>query len=202
MKKMMRSILSMAAIMMLSIAAIAQTTVKGVVVDGSTNESLPGASIVVSGTTSGTVSGLDGSFTLQLPKGASEIVVSFVGFLDKEIVLSGAQDLGTIKMESDAVGLKEVSVMASVAVDRQTPVAVSTISPTLIAEKLGNQEFPEMLKSTPGVYATKSGGGYGDSRINLRGFESNNIGVMINGVPVNDMEVVKFTGQTGPDYLM
>lgn len=188
MKKMMRSILSMAAIMMLSIAAIAQTTVKGVVVDGSTNESLPGASIVVSGTTSGTVSGLDGSFTLQLPKGASEIVVSFVGFLDKEIVLSGAQDLGTIKMESDAVGLKEVSVMASVAVDRQTPVAVSTISPTLIAEKLGNQEFPEMLKSTPGVYATKSGGGYGDSRINLRGFESNNIGVMINGVPVNDME--------------
>ncbi len=45
-----------------------------------------------------------------------------------------------------------------------------------------------MLKSTPGVYATKGGGGYGDSRINMRGFESSNIAVMINGVPINDME--------------
>ena len=53
---------------------------------------------------------------------------------------------------------------------------------------LGNQEFPEILKSTPGVYATKGGGGFGDSEIRLRGFESENIAVMINGIPVNDME--------------
>jgi len=44
------------------------------------------------------------------------------------------------------------------------------------------------LKSTPGVYATKSGGGFGDGRINMRGFNSENVAVMINGVPVNDME--------------
>lgn len=188
MKKLMRSILSMAAIMMLSIAAIAQTTVKGVVVDGDSGESLPGASIVVPGTTAGTVSGFDGSFAFQLPNGASKVVVSFVGFLDKEIALSGAQDLGTIKLESDAVGLNEVSVMASVAIQRKTPVAVSTISPEVIVEKLGTQEFPEILKSTPGVYATKQGGGFGDSRINMRGFASENIAVMINGIPVNDME--------------
>ena len=184
----MRSILTTAAVLLLSVAAIAQSTVKGVVVDGGSGESLPGASIAVPGTTSGTVSGFDGSFALQLPQGASKIVVSFVGFLDKEITLMGSQDLGEIKLESDAVGLKEVSVMASVAVDRQTPVAVSTISPTLIEEKLGSQEFPEVLKSTPGVYATKQGGGFGDSRINMRGFDSRNVAVMINGVPVNDME--------------
>ncbi|BAX79874.1 TonB-dependent receptor [Labilibaculum antarcticum] len=188
MKNAMRSILTMVAIMMLSIAAIAQTTVKGVVVDGSTNESLPGASIVVAGTTSGTVSGFDGSFTFELSQGATKVIVSFVGFLDKEVVLKGSQDLGVIKLESDAIGLNEINVMASVAIQRQTPVAVSTISQSLIAEKLGTQEFPEMLKSTPGVYATKAGGGYGDSRINLRGFDSSNIGVMINGVPVNGME--------------
>jgi outer membrane cobalamin receptor len=185
---MKKAILSMVAVMLLSVAAIAQTTVKGIVVDGSTNESLPGASVVVPGTTAGTVSGFDGSFQFNLPDGANKIVVSFVGFLDKEIKVIGAQDLGTIKLESDAVGLNEVSVMASVAIDRQTPVAVSTISPTIIAEKLGTQEFPEVLKSTPGVYATKQGGGFGDSRINMRGFDSRNIAVMINGVPVNDME--------------
>ena len=58
----------------------------------------------------------------------------------------------------------------------------------VIIEKLGTQEFPEILKSTPSVYATKSSGGYGDGRVNLRGFDSNNIGVLINGMPVNDME--------------
>lgn len=184
----MRSILTMAAVLMLSVAAIAQTTVKGVVVDGGSGESLPGASIVVSGTASGTVSGFDGSFALQVPQGASKIVVSFVGFLDKEIALSGAQDLGTIKLESDAVGLKEVSVLASVAIQRKTPVAVSTISAEKIETQLGSQEFPEIMKMTPGVYATKQGGGIGDSRINVRGFSQENVAVMINGIPVNDME--------------
>jgi outer membrane receptor for ferrienterochelin and colicin len=67
-------------------------------------------------------------------------------------------------------------------------VAVSTVKAADIEAKLGTQEFPEILKSTPGVYATKTGGGYGDSRINLRGFGSENVAVMINGVPVNDME--------------
>ena len=58
----------------------------------------------------------------------------------------------------------------------------------VIENKLGSQEFPEILKSTPGVYATKSGGGFGDGRLNLRGFNSENVAVLINGVPVNDME--------------
>ncbi|MGZ2369064.1 TonB-dependent receptor [Ancylomarina sp. YFZ004] len=188
MKKAMRSILSMAALMMLSVAAIAQTTVKGVVVDGSTNETLPGASIVIPGTATGTVTNFNGAFVFEVPDGTEKLVVSFVGFLSKELTLNGTQDFGTIELESDAVGLNEISVMASVAIQRKTPVAVSTISPELIEEKLGTQEFPEILKSTPGVYATKQGGGFGDSRINMRGFSSENIAVMINGIPVNDME--------------
>ncbi|MDO4224445.1 MAG: TonB-dependent receptor [Bergeyella zoohelcum] len=78
--------------------------------------------------------------------------------------------------------------VADIAKDRKTPVAVSTIKEAQIVEKLGNQEFPEILNTTPSVYATKSGGGFGDARINIRGFESENIAVMVNGMPVNDME--------------
>ena len=74
------------------------------------------------------------------------------------------------------------------ALDRKTPVAVSTVRAADIQLKLGTQEFPEVLKSTPGVYATKQGGGFGDGEIRLRGFNSENVAVMINGVPVNDME--------------
>jgi hypothetical protein len=87
--------------------------------------------------------------------------------------------------------LEEVVVRGNiidVAKDRKTPVAVSTIKAAEIQQKLGNLEFPEILANTPSVYATKSGGGFGDSRINIRGFDQRNIAVMINGVPVNDME--------------
>ncbi|SEW41227.1 TonB-dependent Receptor Plug Domain [Chryseobacterium wanjuense] len=78
--------------------------------------------------------------------------------------------------------------VADIAKDRKTPVAVSTIKEAQIVERLGNQEFPEILNTTPSVYATKAGGGFGDSKINIRGFAQENIAVMVNGVPVNDME--------------
>lgn len=78
--------------------------------------------------------------------------------------------------------------VADIAKDRKTPVAVSTIKEAQIVERLGNQEFPEILNTTPSVYATKGGGGFGDSKINIRGFAQENIAVMVNGVPVNDME--------------
>lgn len=78
--------------------------------------------------------------------------------------------------------------VADIAKDRKTPVAVSTIKEAQIQERIGNQELPELLNTTPSVYATKSGGGFGDSKINIRGFAQENIAVMVNGVPVNDME--------------
>ena len=55
-------------------------------------------------------------------------------------------------------------------------------------KRLGTQEFPEVLKSTPGVYVTKDGGGYGDAQTRVRGFDSENVAMMINGVPMNGME--------------
>lgn len=78
--------------------------------------------------------------------------------------------------------------VADIAKDRKTPVAVSTIKEAQIVQRLGNQEFPEILATTPSIYATKGGGGFGDGRMNVRGFDTSNTAVMINGVPVNDME--------------
>jgi len=97
-------------------------------------------------------------------------------------------NLGNVAIESESIGLNDVTVTSSVAIRRKTPVALSVIDPIMIENKLGTQEFPEILKSTPGIYATKQGGGYGDSRVNVRGFEAPNTAVMINGVPMNDME--------------
>jgi len=91
----------------------------------------------------------------------------------------------------DSIALEEVVVSSGiidVAKERETPIAVSTITAREVQLKVGNMEFPEIMNKTPGVYATKQGGGYGDSRISLRGFDQRNTSFLINGQPVNDME--------------
>jgi len=93
------------------------------------------------------------------------------------------------KVDTTDIELDEVKVISSYATERKTPVAVSTVASKQIQETYGGStELPEVLKVTPGVYATKSGGGVGDARINIRGFDQRNVAVTINGIPVNDME--------------
>ncbi|MGV8947741.1 MAG: TonB-dependent receptor, partial [Lutibacter sp.] len=169
-------------------AIFAQTKLTGKVVDES-NQPLPGASLIVKGTKIGASTDFDGNFTLETSVSSGTLQISFIGYEVKDVSFKGNANLGTISLNPSAESLSEIVItQVSFAIERKTPVAVSTISASLIENKLGAQEFPEILKSTPGIYATKQGGGYGDSRVNLRGFESANIAVMVNGVPVNDME--------------
>ncbi|MEG1554552.1 MAG: TonB-dependent receptor [Rikenellaceae bacterium] len=87
------------------------------------------------------------------------------------------------------IGLDEVKIFASYAKeDNRNAISVSNINSNDIFTRLSVQEFPEILKKTPSIYATKQGGGYGDSRLSMRGFGSENIAVLINGVPINGME--------------
>ncbi|MCL9808244.1 TonB-dependent receptor [Flavobacterium luminosum] len=177
----------------LSISSVfAQGKITGKVEDE--NGPLPGANVVIQGTTNGVATSFDGSFTLNSSKATGTLVVSYLGYESKKVsysIIGSSSDLGTIVLKAESNVLGEVVVSTTVidiAKDRKTPVAVSTIKAAEIREKLGSQEFPEILATTPSVYVTKSGGGFGDSRINIRGFDQRNVAVMINGVPVNDME--------------
>ena len=173
-----------------STVAFAQTTVKGQLVDAETGEPLVGAAVMVEGTSQGTVTDIDGYFKQQAKAGVN-LLFKYVGYKDlkKQVPSKGANvDLGVVEMHPDAVMLNDVVITSSVAVARKTPVALSSVDPVFIEEKLGTQEFPEILKSTPGVHANKQGGGFGDSEIYMRGFGQENVAVMVNGVPVNDME--------------
>jgi outer membrane cobalamin receptor len=169
-----------------SLGVFAQIT--GKVVDSKTGNELIGASVYLEGNTRGTSTNVSGEFSLEAePSG--NLVVSFIGY--ETLTLPAKTDMGTISLGVTALGLDEASVIVNVvdfAQVRETPVAVSTIGPSEIALKVGNLEFPEIMNRTPGVYATKQGGGYGDSRISLRGFDQRNTSFLINGQPVNDME--------------
>ena len=172
------------------LTAVAQTIVSGRVLDEN-DQPLIGATILVPGTTQGTSTDADGRFMLRTGKGVDAVQVNYLNYKPADFKINASatkQDLGTIKMEPSAIAMQDVVITQSIAVQRKTPVAVATVSAADIEYKLGGQEFPEILKSTPGVYATKDGGGYGDSKINMRGFKSANVAVMVNGVPMNDME--------------
>jgi len=173
-------------------AAFAQGLIRGVIQDVNTDETLIGATVLIKGTTIGVTTNLDGSFLLITPEGDHVLVISYVGYEDYTTDISvkdgSTYNVGTILMLSSAIGLQEINIFANVAIDRKTPVAVSTLDAAEIEQKIGSQELPEVLNETPSVYAVKQGGGFGDSRINIRGFDQRNIAIMINGVPVNDME--------------
>jgi hypothetical protein len=168
----------------------AQQIIKGKVLDESTGEPLIGATVsgTANGRVVGTTSTLDGSFSLKSSADLSKVTVNFVGYLPQEFTVSGSQDLGVIKLAPNQVSISEVIVTGNMAIDRKTPVALSTIKAADIEERLGNKEFPEVLRAMPSMYVTKAGGGFGDSRMNVRGFSQENVAVMINGVPVNGME--------------
>jgi len=170
----------------------AQGKITGTITDS--QGPLPGANVAVKGTSENVSTGFDGKFTINSSVKSGELVVTYIGYENQTIsftISNGAADVGRIVLVANSNELSEIvvkSTILDVAKDRKTPVAVSTIKSAEIREKLGTQEFPEILKNTPSVYATKAGGGFGDSRINIRGFDQKNIAVMINGMPVNDME--------------
>ena len=167
------------------LALFAQMKISGKLLDATTKETLPGVTISIKGKKASFVSGIDGSFSIKAADGDS-IEFSAIGYLPKKV---GAQaNLGSIELTSSETTLKEVVVTNNVAISHKTPVALSTIRASQIAEFSPNREFPELLENTPSVYVSKSSGGTGDSRINIRGFDQTNISVMVNGVPVNDME--------------
>ena len=177
--------------MMMTLSA---QTITGTVIDEEFKEPLLGANVLIKGTTHGASTDDKGKFTLKTTQKKGILEVSFIGFKTKEVPFTITKDkvVLQISLSADAEELTGITItgntLLDVAKERKTPVAVSTIHAAEIVNKLGNQEFPELLKKTPSVYATKSGGGYGDSKINIRGFGNENIAVMINGMPINDME--------------
>lgn len=190
-RKMKNWVLNLALIF-LTTMTYAQGIVTGTVIDGELNAPLPGANVVVRGTTKGTSTDADGKFSLQVETNTGTLEISYMGFVTQRVnytLTAGKANVRTT-LQPDAQALGEVVItgVADIARDRKTPVAVSTVRDIVIQERFGNQEFPEILATTPSVYATKGGGGFGDGRMNIRGFDTNNIAVMINGVPVNDME--------------
>jgi outer membrane cobalamin receptor len=193
MKKMKRLVFSLAVAAM-SMAVMGQGVLTGTVLEEESGAALPGANIVEAGTSNGTITSSEGTFELNTTAQTGKIIISFMGYKSQTIPfnLTSATGIGELMLVIDATSMDEVVVtgygVIDVAKDRETPVAVSTIKLPEIIAKTGNQEFPDIMKNTPSVYVASQAGGYGDSRINIRGFYQENLALLFNGQPVNGME--------------
>ena len=165
----------------------AQTILSGSISDARDGEPLIGATIIY-GKGMGTATDYEGNYSFSIPKGERKIEVSYVGYKAISKIVLLTKDVQTLDFKLKTTLLNEVQVVADIAIDRETPVAFSTIPMKKISEELASQDIPMILNSTPGVYATQTGGGDGDARITIRGFNQRNVAVMIDGIPVNDME--------------
>jgi iron complex outermembrane recepter protein len=164
-----------------------QGELKGTVKDATTGETIIGAT-VMAGEGKGTVTDINGNYSLKLDNGEYTVTVSGMGYLPQTAKVKIAGKAVTMSFSIEIEVLGEVEVVADIAKTRETPVAISTINTIKIQEELASRDIPMVLNSTPGVYATEQGGGSGDARVNIRGFDQRNIAVMVDGVPVNDME--------------
>jgi hypothetical protein len=179
------------AVLFISATVLGQTKLTGTVVDES-NEPLPGASVVVKGTANGTSTDFDGKFMLDSKTTSGTILVSFVGYQSVEVSFTSAGDLGTIQLKEGGNLLEEIVLVGKGVIDlaggRKTPVAVNTIKAAEIQAKIGAQDVTMTLVNTPSVYVAGQSGGFGDSRINVRGFDQTNTAYLLNGQPINGME--------------
>ena len=170
-----------------SVGAVAQSRVSGKVVDAQ-GLALPGVSIVVKGTTTGTVSSAEGDYNLNVPSANASLVFSYIGFISQEIALNGRSSLN-ITMASDDKMLSEVIVVGYGEQKKETVTgSVATVKGTELVKSPAVNLSNSIAGRMPGVIATNASGepGYDGAAIKIRG--SNTLGnndalVVIDGVP-------------------
>lgn len=168
-------------------------SIEGTVRNKENNKDLSGASVILEGTKTGTSTGFDGKFVLEnIEPGTYSISASYIGFkVQKKTVYVKPSETTNITFELEPTLLsgQEVLVTATRAKERETPVAFTNLTRNEIESKHWAQDIPMMLNELPNVYSySDNGNGIGYSYLKIRGFDQRRIGVMINGVPLNDAE--------------
>lgn len=176
-------------VVMAMMVAVAQRTVVGTVLDDG-GEALIGASVLAKSTSAGTVTDVNGKFTLAVPREASVLVISYTGYTTQEITL-GASNVVEVRLAGSTV-LNEV-VVTALGIKRDKKAlgyAATVINSDQIAEKPETDVARALIGRSPGLTITNSSGIAGSgTKINIRGTStvSGNSQPLwvVDGVPIN-----------------
>jgi iron complex outermembrane receptor protein len=184
----MRFLLSML-MLLSSVGLFAQYKISGRVVSPE-KESLLGASVVIEGTSIGTVTDKNGEFVLEgFKKNSYQIKFSFIGYQSVTKNVTIEKDLFLqIELPKDVVLTEEVFVYSTRA-GQKTPVATTEITKAEIKARNLGQDVPYLLSSSPSFVSTSdAGAGVGYTGFRIRGTDATRINVTINGIPFNEAE--------------
>ena len=187
----------------------AQTrTITGSVASADDGSSIPGASVVVKGTTLGTVTDMDGKFSLKVPTTGKTLMVSFVGMTSLEVPI-GNQTTINIKMTAERLAVDEV-VVTALGIAREKK-SLGYASQEVKADNIGAVKTSNFMNSlsgkVSGVQIKKNTNMGGSTNVILRGSKSltnsNQVLYVVDGVPINN-QIGSATGQNtggvGYDY--
>ena len=188
--------------LLLTVQVYAQNrSLSGTVKDAATGEALIGVNVTGKGTTIGTVTDIDGKYTLELPKEVSTLVFSYVGYTNVEKpILSLVVDAS---MSTDAKIVDEV-VVTALAIKREarsTGYSTNTVKSDDF-NKTANDVFGALQAKTPGIQISNSSGQVGSStRLVVRGPSSfagnNNALIIVDGIQVNNNVANGFDNSSG-----
>lgn len=154
--------------------AHAQQTITGVVKDSSTGESLLGATVLVKGTTSGTVTDIDGRYSLRVPDLQGTLVFSFVGYQAQEVEIRG-QSIINVQLRVSELMLGETVVIGYGTVRKSDLTGSVAVVSSEELNKIPASNFTRALQGrAPGVMVTQSGSPGGGAQIRVRGIGSIN----------------------------
>ncbi len=168
----LRALFSALLVLVIVAAHAQQYKLRGVVTDGVSGETLPGANVGLKGTTVRTITDMDGRFELavnELPP--YTLIISFVGFTTQEVVVQSIDKELKFKLSTDQVLLKEADVVGSRITEKQKQAALTVESMDVIAiREAPSGDFYESLGTLKGVDMTAASMGF--KVINTRGFNS------------------------------
>ena len=181
---MTRKLLCSILLLVATLSAFAQQiTVQGTVISATDNEPLIGASVIAEGTTLGTATDFDGTFTLTVDKGA-KITVSYVGFDAK--TLTAEPEMNIILSENSATLEEMVVVGYSVQKKADVTGAITAVNMSDISKQNENNPMKALQGKVPGMNITADGNPSGASTIRIRGtgtLNNNDPLYIIDGVP-------------------
>ncbi|MDO5971271.1 TonB-dependent receptor [Flavivirga aquimarina] len=188
MKTKFSGILTLLLALVVQLAFAQEKTISGTVSDDS-GLPLPGATVLVKGTSSGTSSDFDGKYSISASQGAT-IVFSFVGYTTTEVSV-GASNTINITLQEDTESLEEVVVVAYGSQTKKSIVGALTVVSSDIIENQQTISVTSALQgSVPGVNIISGGGQPGNSpTIRIRGTSSINASadplIILDGAPFN-----------------
>jgi TonB-linked SusC/RagA family outer membrane protein len=178
--------------------------ISGVVTSSEDGSSIPGASVVVKGTTLGTVTDMEGNFTLNVPTNAQTLTVSFVGMVSAEVALT-SESKYTITLKSETIAVNEVIVtaMGIKRSEKSLGYATSTVKADELTRTTPSSVTGGLTGKVAGLNVSSSGGTGTSEKVIIRGitsFNSNQPLYIVDGVPIQNSFMGSATTNQAVDF--